>query len=217
MIARLRTRLTYANVMATIAVFIALGGGAYAASKLPKNSVGGKQIKKNAVTSKKVKNHTLKFEDTKAGQFAAPGDLTKYLLASGTAANSKALGGVGPGGFVKGGGRRLEGTASNGGIVGVPGGVVFIVCNSSSYDVGATSNIDSTRTLDIFETFLHNGPTIVNHYQSPPSTGGLTETGPTQFNFDISSADFRAEVTVFADQDPSTHACTARASGYINP
>ena len=37
---RLRNSVSYANVMATIAVFLALGGGAYAALRLPKNSVG---------------------------------------------------------------------------------------------------------------------------------------------------------------------------------
>jgi len=42
-------RLTYANVMATIAVFIALGTGAYAAVNLPKNSVTSKQIKNGQV------------------------------------------------------------------------------------------------------------------------------------------------------------------------
>jgi hypothetical protein len=52
----MRPRLTYANVMATIAVFIALGGTSYAALKLPKNSVGSKQIKKNAVVAAKIKN-----------------------------------------------------------------------------------------------------------------------------------------------------------------
>jgi len=48
---RVRERLSYANVMATIAVFIALGGGAYALS-LPKNSVGPRQLKTNAVTGR---------------------------------------------------------------------------------------------------------------------------------------------------------------------
>lgn len=42
-------RLSYANVMATIAVFIALGGAAVAAG-LPPHSVGAKQLKKGAVT-----------------------------------------------------------------------------------------------------------------------------------------------------------------------
>jgi hypothetical protein len=51
---RILGRLTYANVMATIAVFIALGGAGYAAIKLPKNSVGAKQLKKGAVTPAKI-------------------------------------------------------------------------------------------------------------------------------------------------------------------
>jgi hypothetical protein len=50
----LRGKLTYANVMATIAVFIALGGASYAAVKLPKNSVGTEQLKKGAVTATKL-------------------------------------------------------------------------------------------------------------------------------------------------------------------
>ena len=51
----MRPRLTYANVMATVAVFIALGGASFAALKLPKNSVGAKQLRKNAVTTAKIK------------------------------------------------------------------------------------------------------------------------------------------------------------------
>jgi hypothetical protein len=53
---RLRSKLTYANVMATIAVFIALGGASYAAVKVPKNSVGTKQIKNGAITGAKIKS-----------------------------------------------------------------------------------------------------------------------------------------------------------------
>ncbi|HET9593151.1 MAG TPA: hypothetical protein VFP17_09570 [Solirubrobacterales bacterium] len=49
-----RTKLSYANVIATLALFLALGGGAYAATQLPKNSVGSKQLKKGAVTPAKL-------------------------------------------------------------------------------------------------------------------------------------------------------------------
>jgi hypothetical protein len=42
--------------MATVAVFIALGGGAYAAIAIPANSVGSKQLKNNSVMAKKIKN-----------------------------------------------------------------------------------------------------------------------------------------------------------------
>jgi hypothetical protein len=51
---RLRPKLTYSNVIASIALFIALGGAAVAAG-LPKNSVGPKQLKKGAVTSAKLR------------------------------------------------------------------------------------------------------------------------------------------------------------------
>jgi hypothetical protein len=65
-------RLTYANVMSTIAVFFLIGGGAaVAAIELPKNSVGPKQLKNDAVVSAKVKNHSLLKVDFKAGQLPA--------------------------------------------------------------------------------------------------------------------------------------------------
>src|SRR5262245_26178218 len=41
---RIGHQLTYANVMATLAVFLVLGGGAYAAFHLPKNSVRSRNI-----------------------------------------------------------------------------------------------------------------------------------------------------------------------------
>jgi hypothetical protein len=53
---RLRSKLTYSNVMVTVLAVLVIGGGtAYAASEmLPKNSVGSKQIKKEAVTPSKL-------------------------------------------------------------------------------------------------------------------------------------------------------------------
>ena len=54
-----------------IALFVALGGTSYAASQLPKNSVGATQIKANAVTSPKVKDGSLQASDFKAGELPA--------------------------------------------------------------------------------------------------------------------------------------------------
>ena len=59
------SRLSYANVIATVALFLALGGSSYAALNLPKGSVGPKQLQKNAVTSKKVKPGSLLKSDLK--------------------------------------------------------------------------------------------------------------------------------------------------------
>lgn len=65
---QIRRRLTFANVVSCLALFVALGGASYAATQLPKNSIGTKQLKKNAVTSAKVKNNSLQAADFKAGQ-----------------------------------------------------------------------------------------------------------------------------------------------------
>jgi hypothetical protein len=64
-------RLTYANVMSSIAVFVVMGGGAYAATTVAKNSVGTSQLKANAVNAAKVKDGSLLAKDFKAGQLPA--------------------------------------------------------------------------------------------------------------------------------------------------
>jgi hypothetical protein len=51
-------KLNYANVIATIALFVALSGVAVAAG-LPKNSVGAKQLKRGAVTAAKIKKRAV--------------------------------------------------------------------------------------------------------------------------------------------------------------
>ena len=59
-------RLTYANVISSICLFLLLSGAtAFAAVQLGKNSVGSKQLKKNSVTGAKVKNHSLTGKDIK--------------------------------------------------------------------------------------------------------------------------------------------------------
>jgi hypothetical protein len=73
MLTRLRQQLSYANVTATLALFIALGGTSYAALTLPRNSVGSKQIRSrsvgsselhtSAVTSRTVRNRSLALRD----------------------------------------------------------------------------------------------------------------------------------------------------------
>jgi hypothetical protein len=62
--ARIRSKLTYANVMATMAMFVALGGSSYAAITLTgknvKNgSLTGKDIKRNSIGGKAVKESRL--------------------------------------------------------------------------------------------------------------------------------------------------------------
>jgi hypothetical protein len=53
-LAQLRSRLTYANVVATLALFVALGGSSYAAI-----TITGKNVKDGSLTGKDVKNRSL--------------------------------------------------------------------------------------------------------------------------------------------------------------
>jgi hypothetical protein len=65
---RFLPHLTFSNVVACLALFVALGGAAYAATQLPKNSVGPQQIRKNAVTASKVKDGSLLPSDFAQGK-----------------------------------------------------------------------------------------------------------------------------------------------------
>lgn len=83
----IRPRLTYANVMVTVLAFIVLGGGAVAATKVPKKSVGPKQLKANAVTGPKVKDGSLSGADIDLSSLGA-------VPAATNATNATQLGGV---------------------------------------------------------------------------------------------------------------------------
>jgi hypothetical protein len=49
MLAKLRNHLTYANVVSTLCLFILLGGSAFAATRLSRNSVRSVHIKNGQV------------------------------------------------------------------------------------------------------------------------------------------------------------------------
>ncbi|HZD88070.1 MAG TPA: hypothetical protein VE088_08710 [Gaiellaceae bacterium] len=66
-------------VVSLIALFVALGGTTYAATSLPKNSVGTKQLKKNAVTAPKIKKNAVTSPKIKNGAVTAAKINTKGL------------------------------------------------------------------------------------------------------------------------------------------
>lgn len=82
MLRSISQRLTYANVTATLALFLALGGISWAATSLPKNSVGATQLRKNAVTGTKIKKSAVTSSKVKNGSLTAA-DLKKGTLLSG--------------------------------------------------------------------------------------------------------------------------------------
>lgn len=70
---RVRSKLTYANVVSSICLFVILGGSAYAASQLPRNSVGTKQLKNGSVSLAKLSSSAKKALKGAPGAPGAPG------------------------------------------------------------------------------------------------------------------------------------------------
>lgn len=130
-LARLRTRLTYANVTASLALFVALGGTSYAVTSLPRGSVGSAQLRTNAVTSSKVKDRALGVRDLSPAA-------RKTLR--GSAGPGGAAGAQGPAGAaaikhfaaVSAAGGLLRGDATNGGRAGTAGSYVIGFAESVS-------------------------------------------------------------------------------------
>ena len=70
--AQIRQRLTYANVMSTIAVFLLLGGGAaFAAKKLDSRKIGSGRLRGGAVTAKKIKRGAITTSKIRKGAVKA--------------------------------------------------------------------------------------------------------------------------------------------------
>jgi hypothetical protein len=90
----MRARLTYANVVATLALFVALtGAGAYAAGELAPSSVGERQLRKGAVTASKIRRDSvtatkIKSLAIKVGKLAN-GAVTQPKLAAGSVSSDK--------------------------------------------------------------------------------------------------------------------------------
>jgi hypothetical protein len=71
----LRRRLTYANVMATLAVFLALGGSSYAAL-----TITGRDVANNSLTYKDLRRNTLgssRIKESRLGTVPRARDATR--------------------------------------------------------------------------------------------------------------------------------------------
>jgi hypothetical protein len=100
----MRPNITYGNVMATIAVFIALGGASYAALKPPKNSVGSRQLKKGAVTEAKIKNEAVTAAKVRKGTLTGTqinASTLGEVPAAAKAADAATLGGLASSNFAQ--------------------------------------------------------------------------------------------------------------------
>ncbi len=178
----IRRRLSFANIMSSVAVSIALGGTSYAAS-LARNSVGSTQIKakavKNsdlgdsAVTSKKVKNGSLLAADFAIGQLprgatgatGAPG-------APGTPGASGATGPVGQTGTVGAATAQFEQAPAD--LANGADKTYSVFCPAGQQAIAGGGRGDDTLSE---ETILTSTRPAISSGNTEPPTDGQTFTG----------------------------------------
>jgi uncharacterized membrane protein len=103
-----------AFLISIIALFVALGGTTYAATSLPKNSVGTKQLKKNAVTAAKIRKGAVTAGKINPKGLVVPEALHATSADSAkSATNANAVGGVAASQLQ----RRVSGTCASGSAV----------------------------------------------------------------------------------------------------
>ncbi|MCW3047983.1 MAG: hypothetical protein JWO74_2267 [Solirubrobacterales bacterium] len=140
---RLRRHLSYANVMSSIAVFVVLGGGAYAAATLPRNSVGSKQIKPKAVTSSKIASNAVTSDKVKDGSLLLTDFKPGQLVSSpGPAGPAGPAGAVGPAGA-----KGDKGETGAAGVAGAAGtAVAYAFVNADgSVNAARSKNVTSAN------------------------------------------------------------------------
>jgi hypothetical protein len=175
MLARIRGRLTYGNVTATLALFIALGGTSYAVNQIGSNdirnnSIRSRDVRDNTLRSRDIRNHTLLARDFKPG-----------LLKAG-ARGPRGLRGL----------RGLRGKTGKTGKTGSPGisalSLVTTDTAASSSDKSATAQCPSGKRALAGGATLKSGPSdkvalaISAPSGNPPTgwrTGGLEVNGGT--------------------------------------
>ena len=91
---RLRPHLSYANVTATLALFVAVSGaGAYAANQIGRKSVGAPELRPGAVTAVKLRKNAVITPKVNAKAITAPklaaAAVTARILASGSVSAEK--------------------------------------------------------------------------------------------------------------------------------
>jgi hypothetical protein len=172
MLGRLHRHLTYANVVATVALFVALGGSSYAAIKLGKNSVRSqniapRQVKRSdigtgAVTSAKIEDYSLLPRDLKdneafrgpKGDKGDPGGTNLKVRA--TAGTDRVTANCAPGEVATGGGAHsvdgfvdASAPASHPDAIFVPDGISYQGYTPTSWTAHADAGDGSATPVDV--------------------------------------------------------------------
>lgn len=154
-----RPRLSYSNVISSTALFLALGGVSYAATSLPRNSVGPSQIRTGAVRTGEIKNGTIHLPDIAIStRKSLRGTIGPAGPAGPAGANAVSYFAV-----VSGSGQFLRGNATSGGHTSVGSGSYTIAFPGNVSGCASTATLggsDATSQPPGFITVRDDGGTV---------------------------------------------------------
>jgi hypothetical protein len=194
MLARLRAHLNYSNVLATAALFAALGGTGYAAAtigtaQLKNNAVTGPKLANNAVNSAKVRDGSLLIKDFRVG--ALRGTVVGPPGPTGPAGPAGPAGPSGPSGPA--GAQGPAGAAGAPGAQGLPGAVgtarAFAVVDAR---VAGSPVLDSARLknfVGVIFALNAGGGNQIGKYCLTPAAGVSPTSRPSAATVDLAVTD----------------------------
>jgi hypothetical protein len=171
----IRSRVTYANVTASIALFVALGGTSYALT-LPRNSVGAKQLRTGSVGRAEIRTGGVRSAEIRNGTVA-----TKDLS---TATRDSLRGRQGP-----------QGPAG-------PSGVnYFVEVNSGGGHVIGMANVSHSSTSTYTIGFQRSVASCALVASPAVVAGGLTNAAPAGSTVVVSHDGANAVVHTYGPND----------------
>jgi hypothetical protein len=172
MLRKLRARMTYANVVSTIALGLAIGGGtAYAATKIGTgniryHAVTASKLATNSVTASKIKNNAVSGSDIRNNSVTGDDVRTGSLLASDFAPNQLPKGDKGDKGDPA---TSIYGVLGQTGVMSNSKNVTGVSVNGNEYTV--TSNQDVSKCAAV-ATATGNAAGIVT---AAPTAGNVQQ------------------------------------------
>jgi hypothetical protein len=209
MLARLRSRLTYANVVSTICLFVVLGGTATAAVLIT-----GRDVRDNSLTGADVRNGSLNSADIRNGALLAADFAPGVLPAAGRAGATGATGPAGPQGE-RGpqGDRGLQGERGADGAAGVPGtpgtsgGSIIARIRQDPFNTPVESKsfsqIDYLADVPLMDSMWQQGASDVNVMVGSVTVAGPTVAGcsePSLFMYLYAGAAYVGTLTFYVPQ-----------------
>ncbi len=168
---RVVAALTYANVMSTLAVFLVLGGAAYAATTLPTGSVGTRQLRDGAVTGDKLGSRAVDTDEIMPGAVTIGrlSDRVRALVTTrpeqgpaGQQGPAGARGSAGPGASLVRYSAPATADADPALALDMPGLQLRAACTENGGDVGVTIAITPGEAVTGYDRFTADQGTVVN-------------------------------------------------------